>query len=348
MSFSAPGEEIVEEQVDLSLVDQFLNWKRENENCSTKTVAKYRQLLERLGQFLNGEYLAATLGKLEQFAGGQLHRFGYSAASRKVAVAAIRGFYKYLYQRRHIQDNPAVHLVYPKSGRRLPRAMGLHSAEAILLQPDLSEFSGIRDSAILALLLGCGFRVSGVCNLNESNLVWYKHQDADRLAILLKEKGEKERMVPVPSEAMLLVQAYLGHPTLADIDRLLEDGDQVLFVNMRNRYIPEWENRGELRRLSSRAVDRMIKRYAIAAGVPEDQAHPHALRHLFDTELAESDASILQIQSLMGHADPKTSAIYTHIAMRKMTAVLDQGNPLGKINTPVSELLREMQKGRKV
>lgn len=345
MSFSAPGTKIVDEQTDVLLVDQFLNWKKENENCSAKTVTKYRKILEQLGTYLDGQYLGATLGTLEQFTGGQLHRMGYSAASRKVAVAAVRGFYKYLRQRQHIRTNPAHDLVYPKSGKRLPRAMGLHSAEAILLQPDLDTFGGIRDSAMLALLLGCGFRASGLCDLNESSLVWYKHQDADRLAIRLQEKGDKERMVPVPSEAMLLLQAYLGHPDLQAIDRLLDDGDQVLFVNLRNRHIPEWDYRGELRRLSTRAVDRMIKNYAIAAGVPEDQAHPHALRHLFGTELAESDASTLQIQSLMGHADPKTSAIYTHIAMRKMTNVLDKGNPLGKISTPVSALLREMQKG---
>jgi len=346
MSFSAPGTEIVGEKVDLLLVDQFLQWKRENENCSAKTVTKYRKTLELLGNYLEGKYLEVTLGKLEQFTGGQLHRMGYSAASRKVAVAAVRGFYKYLRLRQLIKTNPAHDLVYPKSGRRLPRAMGLHSAEAILLQPDLDTFAGIRDSAMLALLLGCGFRVSGVCDLNESCLIWYQHQDADRLAIRTVEKGDKERMVPVPSEAMLLLQAYLGHPELQSIDRLLENGDQVLFVNLRNRHIPEWDHRGEVRRLSPRAVDRMIKRYAIAAGVPEDQAHPHALRHLFGTELAESDASTLQIQALMGHADPKTSAIYTHIAIRKMTNVLDSGNPLSKIQTPVSALLRELKNGK--
>ncbi|MCG7588166.1 tyrosine-type recombinase/integrase [Photobacterium sp. OFAV2-7] len=79
-------------------------------------------------------------------------------------------------------------------------------------------------------------------------------------------------------------------------------------------------------------------------GFPEDL--PHALRHLFGAELAESDASTLQIQALMGHVDLKTSAIYTHIAIRKMTSVLDSGNPLSKIQTPVSALLRELKNGR--
>ncbi|WP_238843273.1 tyrosine-type recombinase/integrase [Vibrio cincinnatiensis] len=309
-------------------------------------MRKYRGLLNKFCEFLNGNFVNAELKTLEQFSGGWLHRAGYSAASRKVAVAAIRGFYAFLAQRHLIVKNPAQDLVYPKIGRRLPRFMGLKSAEALLFQPDLTSLSGVRDSAMLALLIGCGFRVAGLCGLNESQLIWYQYGEVERLAIRTLEKGERERLVPVPLEAMLLVQAYLGHHDLKHVDRLLDNGDQVLFVNLRNRHVPEWEHRGELRRLSTRAVDRMIKKYAIAAGVPEDQAHAHALRHLFGTELAESDSSTLQIQALMGHADPKTSEIYTHISMRKMTNVLDKGNPLGKMDTPVSALLRELRKGK--
>ncbi|MEI8634744.1 tyrosine-type recombinase/integrase [Vibrio sp. PP-XX7] len=346
MPFSAPGPQIISESVELKLIDQFLTWKQENENCSAGTIKKYRCFLNRLAVFLNGDFQGASLKTLEQFSGGWLHRQSYSAASRKVAVAAVRGFYAYLTQRHLVKSNSASGLVYPKIGRRLPRFMALKSAEALLLQPDLDTFSGLRDSAMLALLMGCGFRVDGVCSLNESQLIWYHCGETNRLAIRVIEKGDRERLVPVPLEAMLLLQAYLGHPELQMIDRLLQNGDQVLFVNLRNRHVPVWEHCGELRRISSRAVDRMIKRYAIQAGVPEDQAHAHALRHLFGTELAESDSSTLQIQALMGHADPKTSEIYTHISMRKMTNILDLGNPLGKIETPVSALLQEMKRGK--
>lgn len=346
MDFSAPTKEMKTSSIPTDLIDQFLTWKGENENCSARTVKKYRGLLNQLDKFLSGNFAAAELKTLEQFSGGWLHRAGYSAASRKVAVAAIRGFYSFLAKRRIVARNPAADLVYPRMGRRLPRFMGLKSAEALLFQPNLTSLSGVRDSAMLALLIGCGFRVAGLCGLNESQLIWYQYGEVERLAIRTLEKGERERLVPVPLEAMLLVQAYLGHHDLKHVDRVLDNGDQVLFVNLRNRHVPEWEHRGELRRLSTRAVDRMIKKYAIAAGVPEDQAHAHALRHLFGTELAESDSSTLQIQALMGHADPKTSEIYSHISMRKMTHVLDKGNPLGKIETPVSALLNELRKGK--
>ncbi|WP_235225389.1 tyrosine-type recombinase/integrase [Vibrio sp. ER1A] len=333
---------------ELDHIDEFVNWKRDSENCSQRTVNKYRKLLEQLSEYMKNGYKEASLADLERFSGGWLHHKGYSAASRKVAVAAVRGFYQYLHKRRIIDRNPAADLVYPKIGRRLPRYMELHSAEKLLLQPDLDSFSGLRDSAILSLMIGCGFRVGGVSELNESSLMWYQYEGADRLAIRVLEKGERERIVPVPCEAMLLLQAYLGHSDLTSMDRLLADGDQVLFVNVRNRHIPEWEHRGEARRISTRAIDRMIKKYALAAGVPEEHAHPHALRHLFGTELAESDMNTLQIQALMGHADPKTSAIYAHIAKRKLTQLQDSSNPLGKMNTPVTALMNEMKKGKAI
>ncbi|PCS22604.1 tyrosine-type recombinase/integrase [Candidatus Enterovibrio escicola] len=274
--------------------------RKKTRTSSARTVKKYRKYLEQLGVFLNGEYLDATLSKLENFSGGWMHRKGYAAASRKVAVAASRGFYRWLSKRRLISSNPSDDLVYPKIGRRLPRFMGLDSAEALLMQPDLDSLSGICDSAILALMMGCGFRVSGMCGLNESQLIWYKYDNADRLAIRVLEKGNKERLVPVPSEAMLLLQAYLGHKELDYIDSLLMNGDQVLFINLRNRHVPEWEHRGENRRMSPRAIDRMIKRYALIAGLPEEHAHAHAICHLFGTELTESDTATLQIQALMG------------------------------------------------
>lgn len=347
MNNFAPTHEIKEESLTLNtqLVDEFFVWKEETGNCTHRTAKKYCKYLEQLGHFLDGSYFDATLANLEKFSGGWMHKNNYSASSRKVAVAAIRGFYQWLFKRRLMPSNPAKELAYPKIGRRLPRFMGLHSAEALLLQPDLDSLSGIRDSAILALMIGCGFRVGGICGLNESQLIWYKYGNADRLAIRVLEKGNKERLVPVPCEAMLLLQAYLGHKDFDFIDRLLMNADQVLFINLRNRHVPDWEHRGEHRRMSPRAIDRMIKRYALAAGVPAEHAHAHAIRHLFGTELTESDTSMFHVQNLMGHADPKTTQIYTHLAMKKMTAVMDKGNPLGKINTPVSEILKAMKRG---
>ena len=118
-------------------------------------------------------------------------------------------------------------------------------------------------------------------------------------------------------------------------------GDQVLFVSTRNRTVPPHEYHGERRRLRRQAVVAMVKRHG--KGIPEEQLHPHALRHLYGTELREDDVDLITRQRLMGHADPKTTAIYDHLAMRKVTRDVDRANPLAKIRTPASDLLKQLK-----
>lgn len=329
----------------LESAESWLSHKTFNEAKSPRTVSKYRGHLETLSAFLaegGNSLFEASSDQLIEFTGIYLHKKGLKPASRRVAIAAIRGFYKWAFERGEVVADPAIALAYPQTGRKLPVAMGLGHAEKLLMQPDISTLPGVRDAAIIALMVGCGFRVGGICGLNEKSLVWYQHQGISRLAVKTLEKGDRERLIPVPNEAMLLLQAYLGHQELSEIDRTLPDGDQLVFVNFRNRQVPEHLYFGEARRLSARAIDIMIKKYAKAAGIPEHEAHAHALRHLVGSELAEESASTLEIQAILGHADPKTTEIYTHLASRKLTEVIDRANPLGKIKTPVSSLLNEM------
>ena len=210
---------------------------------------------------------------------------------------------------------------------------------------DLETLAGLRDAAMFALLLGAGLRVSGLCALNESDLIW--HQDeagADRLTVRTVEKGGRERFVPVATEAAMLLRAYLGHAELADIGRLLPDGDAVVFVTLCNQTIPACDYHGAARRMSRRAVYAAMRRAAARAGIDERYAHPHALRHRWGAELAEDDAPILQHQALMGHADAKATAIYAHIAQRKLRQLVDKSNPLGKMRAPLLDSLRTIAK----
>ena len=327
----------------MELIESFLHWKRYSQGKSEGTCIKYRCYLDRLVEYLPGELIEATRDQLEAFVGLEAHKAGMAPRSRRVMVAAVRGFYEWLKREGKLVSNPAETIEYPRSGRRLPNVASLDAAEKLLMAPDLDTFKGVRDAAILAMLIGGGFRVSGVVNLNDSHLIWYRDGEAERLAVRVTEKGNKQRMVPMPAEARLLLRAYLGHPELRGIDRLLEDGDKVLFVSLRNRLVPEHDYRGEARRISAQSIDAMIKLYGERQGIPQEQLHAHALRHLYGTELAESDVDILRRQALMGHADPKTTEIYTHLAMRKISQTVDLASPLGKIKTPVSELLRHIE-----
>lgn len=320
----------------------FIEYKRVARNRSDRTAEVYALALRRLGEFLGDQsHLDASDEQLVLFCGKWLYDRGLrDPLSRKTHVSAVKEFYKWLHHRRLISSNPGLAVEHAKVGRRLPRVMTMAHAEQLLWAPDYSRFEGVRNSAILALLMGCGLRVSGLVSLNESNLITTAIDGRGRLLLRTVEKGDKERQIPIPYQADVLLRVYLDHPELAAVDRTLPDGDKVLFVSTRNRSVPAHEYRGEARRLRRKGVLRMIQTYAAQVGIPPQFAHPHALRHMFGTELAEDDVSTTTAARLLGHDDTKNTAIYQHLATRKLTRVVDKSNPLAKMNTPVSDLLR--------
>jgi integrase/recombinase XerD len=328
------------------LIEAFLEFKQHNAGRSERTVQVYRLALTRLLEFFDDrDPLLSTHDDLVVFSGIWLHRRGLTdPVSRRPHVAAVREFYKWLLDNKHIRGNPAVGVPYPKSGRKIPRVMTLKSAEKLMWAPDFSTFEGVRDSAMLGLLVGCGLRASGLVRLNVSNVIEGELDGKPRLILKVNEKGNKERRIPVPIEADMLLRVYMAHEDLKDIDRLLNNGDQVLFVSLRNRTITVDEYRGERRRLNRRSVLQMILKYGQRADIPAEQLHPHAMRHLFGTELIEDDVNMLLAQKLMGHADAKSTDIYNHTAMRKLTREIDRANPLAKMRTPISDFLKQMGK----
>lgn len=330
-----------------SLVKEWLQFKQLNEGRSPETIKKYAYYLGLYHTYCE-EHLVNPFelkpGNLEQFTGLYLHQKKLVPQSRRTAVAALKGFYAYLSDNGHIATDPTLTLAYPATAQKIPVAMGLKYFEKLLQSCDLETFTGVRDAAIIALMGGCGFRLAGVVNMNLSHIVSYEHDDSERLAVRVVEKGSKERQVPLPLEAQLFLRVYIGHPELRHINRTLPNGDQVLFVSTQNRLCPPWDYYGENRRISRRTIQKMIKRRGLSAGVPENQSHPHALRHLTGTEYAEEDLDIITRQTLLGHSDPKTTEIYTQLALRKLTKQVDKGNPLSKIATAVTPLINALNK----
>ena len=328
----------------LELVDAYISWLTVNRGRAQNTAIVYRRVLELLLAFLDGrDPREASDDDLVLFTGLWIHRRGVSARSRRPYIAAVRGFYRWLVANHHAKRDAAASIDYPTAGRPLPRVMTLASLETLMWAPNYETFEGVRDGALLALFAGCGIRVSGLVGLNVRDVLEQVVDGRPRIFIRVREKGAKERAVPVPAEADLQLRVYLEHPELKAIDRSLENGDQVLFVTTRNRRCPAHLYRGERRRISRDAVHKMIATYGKRHGIPVDQLHPHALRHLFGTELTESDIDFRVVQQLMGHEDPKSTGIYTHLAVRKLMRKSDSANPLAKIRTPVSDLLHSMQ-----
>lgn len=324
------------------LIDAWLDFKQNNEGCSERTIAVYKSSLARLKKYLAAEtkiaLMAAPSEALARYAGHYLHSQGVKPISRRVAVSAIRGFYAWCHHRRLIEHNPAAGLPSPRCGKPLPQAMSLSDAQKLLMAPGISTFQGCRDTAILGVLIGSGCRVSGVVNLAEEDLIWTQAQGGlEKLTIRFTEKGKKERLVPIPFEIALLIRAYLGHADLDRIDRTLPSSRRVLFVSLQNRRVPGHEYHGEKRRLTTDAVHDLVRRYGVVCGIPKAHCHPHALRHLYGTELAESEIDVIVRQRLLGHVSPATTEVYTHLATRRLEAAVDRANPISKmVMTPCS------------
>jgi integrase/recombinase XerD len=335
-------------------LDAWTVWLSANRGRGAATVSKYRRYLERLARWCiephedpkrrasTPDPLALTAADLETFAGLHAHAEGLSPRARRPLVSALRGFYTWAASTGRTPGNPSVLLPSPKVGRNLPRAATLHHAEKLLMAPNVDTLPGLRDASIIACLAGLGPRVSGLVSLNEGDLLWSVESGRDVLYITLREKGGNVRQMPAPAEVAMLLRAYIAHPDLQEIDRTTSTGDRVLFVSLRARSIPPHDYHGERRRLSRRAVHDMLQRYAARVGVPPEYAHPHALRHLFGAELAEDDTVAVTHQVLMGHSDANSSAIYAHLAQRKLRAAVEKSSPLRKMRAPLLETLRTL------
>lgn len=344
------------------LIDAWVEYLVIDKGRSHLTASKYASYVRRLHAWfcvppeaahmapLRGHtLLTANIEDLRRFAGLWAHHKGLSAAARLPLVSAIRNFYTWAVDvAGALASNPAQKLEPPRAGKRLPRAATIDWATKLISAPDITEFRGLRDALIMTLLAGCGMRVSGLCSLNEGSLVWtLDEHDQEQLSIRIIEKGKKERLVPAPEEVAMLLRAYLAHDELKAADRALPNGDAVLIINTMPGAIPLDQWHGEGRRLQRRKVLDIIQRHAKRAGIDTELAHPHALRHLYGTELAESDVDVIQRAALMGHSDPRTTEVYTHLAQRKLRQTVTKANPLAKVRAPLLDSLRALAKASK-
>jgi integrase/recombinase XerD len=330
------------------LIKEYRSYLEHNKGRSPLTCDQYSRALARLASFLNvqgKDLMAADLKDLEAFSGEHLQKQGVGRRSRALYITAIKGFYAWLWKGlgKNSESSPAKGLVYPLKGFPLPRSMKLESAGKLLSQQDLEILRGLRDTAMLMLLLGCGLRVSELVGLNESDLIWTPDPAGGLpdLDLRVIGKGVRERLVSVPKEAGLAVRAYLGHEELGRIDRQLPKGDRVLFVSLASS-IRGIDYYGERRRIHRCSVYRMMRAYGEAAGIPAGELHPHALRHLFATHLLDKGADLFSIQQLLGHVSLETTKVYLHMTPGRRRELVNQKSPLASIGTPFRSLARQL------
>jgi integrase/recombinase XerD len=204
------------------------------------------------------------------------------------------------------QDDPTRHMETPRPWRNLPRCLSEKEVEELLEIPDREQPRGLRDTALLEILYATGIRVSELLNL--------RLQDVNPQAgyVLVRGKGDKERMVPLGERAGDAIQSYLSdaRPQFA-----AGATTELLFPGRDPRHP-----------LTRQAFWKNLKSLARAAGV-EGQISPHTLRHSFATHLLEHGADLRAVQALLGHADITTTQIYTHVSRERLRRIYARTHP---------------------
>ncbi len=229
---------------------------------------------------------------------------GLGARSTARAVHAVRGLFKFAVREGRLEIDPMENLRAPKAFNALPRYLTPAQVEAFLEAPDVGTPLGLRDRAMLEVLYASGLRVSELTGLSVGDV------DLELGVLTCMGKGRKERLVPVGRTACDLVRSYLKAARGA-----LSKGRPGAWLFL--------SRRGKLSRMT---VWRVVRRYAVAAGIRQILT-PHVLRHSFATHLLEHGADLRSLQAMLGHADISTTQIYTHVSRERLRKIYDQFHP---------------------
>jgi integrase/recombinase XerC len=308
-----------------ALVNEYLHVLANERGSSAHTLRAYRRELMNFAVHMSQRHPAIEqVDQIEHlhirtYLGVQLER-GLSKASTARALAAIRSWFKWLARTGHVQQNVASLVATPKLPKHLPRVPSIEQMNRVVDTVDDDAASWLaRDKAILELLYGCGIRNAELTGLNIRDIHWSNE------AILVKGKGQKQRLVPLGDAAAQALRAYLAERSARLAAKF--GGKAVdtpaLFLSLQLRGIGKPGGEG---RLTTRSVGRIVKRVAILRGLSAD-VHPHTLRHAFGTHLLEEGADLRAIQELLGHERLSTTQRYTQLTTAQLEAVYDKTHP---------------------
>lgn len=286
-------------------IDDFLEYLEIEKNRSPKTLENYRRYLMYFAAFAHIGDPAKITSDLVRGYRLHLHRKEGSDGARLKAntqtyyLIALRSFLKYL-QKRDVKTLAPEKIELGKIREREIDFLKQDEMDRLLAAPEGNDITALRDRAMLETLFSTGLRVSELCSLDRKSI----NLNTGEFAVL--GKGGKLRVVFLSDRAKDALKAY---------DGAREDIDDALFV----RHDIKQNTKDDLR-LTPRSIQRMIKKYAVKAGVVK-KVTPHQLRHFFATDLLQGGADIRSVQAMLGHASITTTQIYTHYTDSKLKEI---------------------------
>jgi integrase/recombinase XerD len=292
------------------LIEEYLNFLAVEKGASRNTLEGYRRDLNRYADFVSdleisdmrqigSDHLISYLGRLKDE--------GLAANSVNRALAALRGFYKYLLREKKLESTPVAHIGLARGWMRLPEVLSREEMVLLLAQPGSATPSAVRDAAMLELIYATGIRVSELTAMTLNQINWQVGY------VIVMGKGGKERIVPLGRMAYEQVQRYAEQAR----PRLLKDRrSDTLFLNRSGKG------------LTRQGFWKIVKKYAAKAKL-EAKVHPHTFRHSFATHLLEGGADLRSVQIMLGHADISTTQIYTHVTRERLKEIHRRYHPRG-------------------
>lgn len=274
---------------------------------SPQTRAAYTRDLNDFVAYLRGQRLSSWREvDAQQIRGfvSRRHQHGIGARSLQRALSAIRGFFRHLRAAGAVVTDPVAGVRAPKSAQRLPQVLDTDQSARLMQVPGDGDPLTLRDRAMLELMYSCGLRVAELVSLNLSDY------DLTAGEARVTGKGKKSRIVPIGRFAVAALRDWLA--VRAQLMRAAEE--QALFLNRNGQ------------RLGIRSVQKRFAQWAARLGL-DVHVHPHMLRHSFASHLLESSGDLRAVQDLLGHADIRTTQIYTHLDFQHLAKVYDAAHP---------------------
>jgi integrase/recombinase XerD len=302
------------------LLDAFRDYLKVEKGLSKLTLEAYLRDLAQFDEFQHKRRRSVSNAGRQDVREYLESLFKRGLDGRSVArkLSTLRHFYKFLLLDKHIKHDPTLNIDTPKQWKVLPKSLARSEVEKMLQKkPPQSERNhsaalALRDRALLEILYACAVRVSELCGLKLDDL------KLDLGFMMVRGKGDKERVVPLGRASVDALNAYLreGRPSLLNTRR-----SPLVFVDAMGT-----------------ALTRQRIWQVVDAASPETRhASPHMLRHSAATHMVENGADLRTVQTILGHADISTTQVYTHLALDRLKEVYRKHHPRARTREGVQE-----------
>lgn len=296
------------------VVTSFIDYLKVEKGLAPLTVSAYTSDLGQFAEFLEKNRRALATARREDVRAFLQELFGNQVDGRSVGrkLSALRQFYRHLLLDKYIDHDPTLDIDSPKQWKVLPKSLAREEIESLLQAPrpssnhKLGEAIAARDRAMLEMFYAGALRVSEIIGVKIEDL------KLELGYVLVRGKGDKERIVPLGKSALDAVAAYIGPPRATLAGR---KSSPLLFLGRGGR------------KLSRQRVWQMLQAASLAAG---RKASPHMLRHSCATHMVENGADLRTVQTILGHADISTTQVYTHLALDRLKNVYKKHHPRAK------------------